>query len=396
MPRLLIDARLIVVNPKGVGRYAYQLCLQLAERLPEAWTLQILLPPPSLSLFPPNFRAKLIPQHPVSEFSSAFLLPRQVKSLNAQLLLKTYESAGYAREVPTVTVCHDIDRLILQAQGLRRGMLRSALDAYKSRLQRQAMQHSEFVVCNSEFTLRAVETDYGIPRSRMAVGYCAVDPRFYEFSARTDRDAVRRRYGVTNFILSFATGDPRENFRGYPAVIARMAVLGVNTCMLIAGVRHEMGYVRELRAELERSGLVEGKHFVFEDFLGVDRFQELAELYTAADFYLELSLHEGFGMQLVEAMACGTTCISSPRGALAEIGDRYALLVDPTNPEEIAATLKQAYDGDLHLKENCEQIQYTRKFSWDSVGATVTEILLQVADSAGMVEDAAADSPNEC
>src|SRR5271154_6329271 len=110
MPRLLIDARLIVANAKGVGRYAYQLCLQLANRLPADWSLQILLPPCSESLFPSNFRAELIPLPPATEVGSAFFLRSQIKRLDAQLLLKTFESAGYVHGVPTVTICHDIDR----------------------------------------------------------------------------------------------------------------------------------------------------------------------------------------------------------------------------------------------------------------------------------------------
>jgi glycosyltransferase involved in cell wall biosynthesis len=158
-----------------------------------------------------------------------------------------------------------------------------------------------------------------------------------------------------------------------------MAGLGLNTCLLIAGIRHGAPYVNELRAEFMRLGLIEGRHFVFEEFLGEDRFWDLAELYTAADFYLELSLHEGFGMQLIEAMACGTTCISSPRGALAEIGNRFVFLVDPTNVDEIASTVKRAYEGKLHLRDNYEQVQYANTYSWERVGETVAEILLQVA-----------------
>jgi len=206
-----------------------------------------------------------------------------------------------------------------------------------------------------------------------------VDPRFHQISQTTDKASVRGRYGVKNFVLVFATGDPRENFRCYPALAARMTALGVNTCLLVAGVKPCAPYAIELKAEFKRLGLVEGGHFIFEDFLGEDRFQDLAELYTTADFYLELSLHEGFGMQLLEAMASGTTCVSSPRGALAEVGDGHVLLVDPTNVDEIALIVKRAYEGKLNLRDNREQIQYTNSFSWEKVGNTVAEILLKVA-----------------
>jgi glycosyltransferase involved in cell wall biosynthesis len=380
MPRLLIDGTPVIKNPKGVGRYAYNLCLQLSKRLPDDWLLQILVNRENVRVFPENLRAELIPVEQASELARAFLvIPKYVKRLKPQVLLKSNDSAGHVRGTPTVTVCHDIDDLILKAQGGNRGLFRSAVDSCKHYYRRQALQRSDFVVCNSEFTREAVRSRYNVPHSKTAVAYCAVDPRFHQISQTTDKAAVRGRYGVTNFVLAFSTGDPRENSRCYPALAARMAALEVNTCLLVAGVTPDALYAIELRAEFNRLGLVEGRHFIFEDFLGEDRFRDLAELYSAADFYLELSLHEGFGMQLIEAMACGTTCVSSPRGALAEVGDGHVLLVNPTNVDEIALTVKRAYEGRLHLRDNREQVQYTNSFSWERVGNTVTEILLKVA-----------------
>jgi glycosyltransferase involved in cell wall biosynthesis len=380
MPRLLIDGTPVVPNPKGVGRYAYNLCLQLSKWLPEDWSLQILVNRGSVSVFPEKLRAELIPVEQVSELARAFfVIPKQINRLKSQVLLKTNESAGHVRRTPTVTVCHDIDDFIVEAQGGSRSLFRSALDTCKRYYRRQALQRSDFVVCNSAFTREAVREHYGIQHSKTAVAYCAVDSRFYKLSSATDQAAVRRRYLVTSYVLAFATGDPRENSRCYPALAARMAGLGLNTCLLIAGIRRGAPYANALRAEFMRLGLIEGRHFVFEEFLGEDRFRDLAELYTAADFYLELSLHEGFGMQLIEAMACGTTCISSPRGALAEIGNRFVFLIDPTNVDEIASTVKRAYERKLHLRDNYEQVQYANTYSWERVGETVAGILLQVA-----------------
>ena len=66
-------------------------------------------------------------------------------------------------------------------------------------------------------------------------------------------------------------------------------------------------------------------------------------------------------------------------GALAEIGNRFVFLVDPTNVDEIASTMKRAYEGKLHLRDNHEQVQYASTYSWERVGNTVAEVLLQVA-----------------
>jgi glycosyltransferase involved in cell wall biosynthesis len=381
MTRLLIDARPVVHDPKGVGRYAYHICLQLRDRLPEDWSFQILIHPENISVFPPGFPAEFLPVPHSSEIAGAlFEMPRQIRRVNPQILLKTDETSVALPKLPTVTVCHDVDQLIADARGVEPSPLRKLLDLYKRRLRRQTLQRSECVVCNSEFIRAAVQSHYDIPRQRTAVAYCAIDPRFYQLSAVTDRAAVRQKFGLRRYILAFATGDPRENSRQYPALAARLAAFGVDTCLLIGGIRKHLGpYASELEAEFQRLGLIPGRHFVLEGFLGGDRFPDLVDLYTAADFYLDLSRHEGFGMQLAEAMACGTTCISSPGGALAEVGGSHVLFVDPDNVEDIATKIKDAYDRDLQHRDNREQVEYTHKFSWDSAGIVIADVLRQTA-----------------
>src|SRR5260370_25696227 len=163
MPRLLIDGTPVIPNPKGVGRYAYNLCLQLARRLPEDWSIQSLVTRGRVSVFPEELRAQLIPVEPVSELARAFLvIPKQVNQLKTQLLLKTDDSAGHVRRVTTVAICHDIDDFILEAQGESRSLFRSSLDTCKRYYRRQSLRWSDFVVCNSKFTREAVQAQYCI------------------------------------------------------------------------------------------------------------------------------------------------------------------------------------------------------------------------------------------
>jgi glycosyltransferase involved in cell wall biosynthesis len=387
MPRLLIDATPVKPDAKGVGRYAYNACLQLAQRLPQDWTIHVLVHSEACALFPLDFRGKLVPVPHTSEIlHGVFALPNYTKKLRSDILLKTMESSGSVR-VPTVSICHDIDILILQAQGRYDSVLRRCINTVKRSLRQRALKNSKYVICNSNFTHGAVQRHYKIAQSRAAIAYCGVDPRFYEISSTVDKEEIRRRYGLLNFIVAFATGDPRENFKLLPAILQKLKELGTQVCFLIAGIRPAMPYATALRSHFQELGLVEGKDFIFKSFLAVDRFADLAEVYTAADFYLELSLHEGFGMQLAEAMACGTTCISSPNGALTEISDRHTIFIDPTNAEDVAEIIAHAYKAGLHLRDNQPQVSYTRKFSWDAMGEVVTRVLLKLADEGSVMQD---------
>jgi alpha-1,3-rhamnosyl/mannosyltransferase len=380
MPRLLIDGTPIHPNPKGVGRYAYQVCLRLADLLPNDWQIDVLVDEPSQSAFPNCERLNPVVVRNRSEIYKALvLLPIHARRLGSQVVLKSDESAGRVSGLPTVVVCHDIEELIWAAQNKKPGWLRRMVDNYKRWLRARTLRAADYVLCNSEFIREEIKRHYGIPAEKTRVAYCAVDERFYDRSALTEVSAVRRKYGVERFILAFATGDPRENFTVYADVAARLEQLGVPTCLLIAGIIRDAPYGRLLKEQFRAKGLIEGKHVVFEDFLGASRFDDLVDLYTAADFYLDLSLHEGFGMQLVEAMACGTTCVSSPNGALREIGDRYALFVDPLDANAIASCLKKAYEDEQEKRNNKEQVSYTRKFAWDQTALVVANALLQVS-----------------
>src|SRR5215813_10091502 len=112
MPRLLIDATPVKAEAKGVGRYAYHVCLQMAERLPKDWNLFILVHDYARSLFPRNFSGELVCIEYTSEIvHGAFRLSNYVRKLRADILFKSVESSGRVR-VPTVTICHDVDTLI--------------------------------------------------------------------------------------------------------------------------------------------------------------------------------------------------------------------------------------------------------------------------------------------
>jgi glycosyltransferase involved in cell wall biosynthesis len=87
--------------------------------------------------------------------------------------------------------------------------------------------------------------------------------------------------------------------------------------------------------------------------------------------------HEGFGLQLAEAMATGTTCISSGRGVLLEVGDSLTINFEKLEPAHIANKIVQCYREELHLRDNIAQVEYTKRFSWDDVGALVTHKLAE-------------------
>lgn len=379
MPRLVIDGRPLAKNPKGVGRYAYELCEQLSVLLPLDWDILVLVCNESLPVFSGKFRGKLIAVPLSSDLIAGHhTVPKAIKRIKGDILLKVNESVGWNYGIPYVTVCHDITALITQAQeslGPKMSFLQKVIYKIKNLSEIRGLQKSDFVICNSLFIQDAVQSYYDIESSRTAVGYCAIDTRFY-LSDKVKKQQVLQHYGIDRFILTFATGDFRENFNRLPDIIHLLKKSEISVPFIIAGVNREKLYFKEFEKRLLLLNLEEGKDYIIESFLTEKRFDDLVSLYTTADYYLELSLHEGFGMQLAEAMSCGTTCITTKKGALEEVaGDFGVFIEDPLDNTSIVNTIQKAYNLGLHDRENNAQIEYTRRFSWDNTSQTVADCL---------------------
>lgn len=376
MPRLLIDATPIDKNNKGVGRYAYQLCLQMSDRLPEDWEMAVLIYQGCAVPFPSGFRGQFIEIPLCSELVHGYYwTPRYCQQWQADALLRTHEFAGYQTGIYNVTVCHDISELIVKAQKLHRSPFRIVLDAGKQLLRNHMMRSSDLVVCNSEFTRLAVMERYGVAKAKTALGYCGVDERFYTKAPDVDKRRVLEKYAVDGFVLTFATGDPRENYQILPQIMRNLQKSGETYTLLIAGANSQRASTIALVKEFTSLGLQQGKHYIMETFLGEERFSDLVDLYTTADFYLELSLHEGFGMQLAEAMACGTTCLSTGYVSLAEVRGPFSISLDNQNTQEIADTIVDCYRKGLHGRSNDEQVAFSRRYNWDMAGKVVCNSL---------------------
>ena len=386
MPRLLIDGRALTNKPKGVGRYAYHLCCQLNDRLSKAWQVDVLVSDiQNIPTFSKDFRARFVPIPMVSELRTGFdILPKQIKKLGSDILLRPGEAIGSRYGIPIVTVCHDINEWIAEIQaslGQARSFPRLCLDKVKSFFIGRALRHSDYILCNSEFIRISACHYYGVQYQKTMLAYCGVDHRFYDYARQIGVAQVLEKYRLKNYVLTFATGDHRENFIRLPQVIKKLADENIETTFVIAGIHFEENYYAHLKCEFDRLGLIEEKHYLTLGFFGEDQFFDLVELYTAADFCLELSLHEGFGMQVAEAMACGTTCISSMKGALKEVADGYAIVIDdPRHDDAIAEVIKTAYQNNEHHRDNTAQIAYTKKFAWDHAGSVVTHCLLKTAE----------------
>ena len=264
MSRLLIDATPVAMDQKGVGTYAQQMCHQLARRLPENWRLLIMVHPGTLPALPEGPRIQLIKTPVTSELALAlFHRPAAIRKHQPDAVLLPWDCASARMQCLTIQICHDIDELICANQTETTSIFRRWLDAIKRRGRIASLRRASLVICNSSFTREQVIARYGVRRDRTALGYCGVDETLYEVSRSTDPKSVLNRYMLPRFVLTFSTGDSRENAGIIPDLISQLLKHETPIPLLVAGIQSEKE-LEHLRNTLIENGAKEGTHFVLE------------------------------------------------------------------------------------------------------------------------------------
>jgi glycosyltransferase involved in cell wall biosynthesis len=113
-------------------------------------------------------------------------------------------------------------------------------------------------------------------------------------------------------------------------------------------------------------------HVLFTGFVDDD---DLPDLYRGALLFVYPSLYEGFGLPVLEAMACGIPVVTSNSSSLPEVAGDAALLVDPRQPEALAAAMTSIiHDGGLRQALRSKGLVRARAFSWDAVAQKTLEV----------------------
>src|SRR5512143_325327 len=199
--------------------------------------------------------------------------------------------------------------------------------AYLRAMTRWSARHAARVIVISQSTRDDVVRFCGVPAERVTVVYCGADPQFRP-AARAAVEAFRAQKGLpAHFILYLGTLEPRKNV---PALVRAYAQMrGRNGAseapkLVIAGAKG-WGY-DAVFAAVEQSGLREDVIFP-----GYVPHEELPLWYNAADLFVYPSLFEGFGLPVLEAMACGAPVITSNVSSLPEVAGEAGILVDPAD-----------------------------------------------------------------
>ncbi|MGC8779506.1 MAG: glycosyltransferase family 4 protein [Anaerolineae bacterium] len=235
--------------------------------------------------------------------------------------------------------------------------------AYLSWITRAAVRKACRVIAVSESTRQDVIALYGVPADRVVVVPNGVAEAFRP-ADRSEVAAFRRRKGLPErFFLFLGTLEPRKNIERLLDAYAlflrdHAARMADRPCLVIAGAK---GWFYEaIFARVQRLNLADR---VF--FPGFVPAAELPWWYRAADLFIYPSLYEGFGLPVLEAMACGTPVITSNASSLPEVAGDAALLVPPDDADALAGAMARVWhEPALAAALREAGLKQASRFSW--------------------------------
>ncbi|MBP7687361.1 MAG: glycosyltransferase family 4 protein [Thermoflexales bacterium] len=282
------------------------------------------------------------------------IAPKLLATLRPDFAHFTNSIAPLTSPVPVVLTIHDLS-LFLQA---RTQPWRSLLTVRP--IVPLAARRAAAIITLSQYTRQDMIRRLKIDPGKVHVVYGAPAAQFKPIADDGELDRVRRQYGLPNrCVLYVGTLEPRKNIPRLLRAFAQVRRSHPEVRLVMAG---QLGWKhRAIWQEIESLELADAVQW-----LGYVPAADLPALYTLATAFAFPSIYEGFGLPVIEAMACGTPVLTSQATALAEVAGDAALLIDPLAVEAIAAGLRRLLD-DAALRDELRArgLHRAAEFSWE-------------------------------
>ena len=375
MRRIAIDYTAAIEQGGGIGRYVRELTAALARvdrrsdyRLFVAGAKRNQLPTAPGGNF--SWRPTVLSPRWLSRIWHRARLPLPIERFTGSIDLLHATDFTLPPSLPgtrTLLTVHDLS--FLRAPEATSPPLKRYLDAVVPRSVRRA----DHVLADSKATRSDLIALYNTPAEKITVLYSGVDRRFQpvtDFRRQMEKyNLVEKRYA-----LSVGTVTPRKN---YSRVIRALSQLGKEINDLNYVIVGGAGWTRdEIDATIAETGMRDRVHF-----LGFVPDADLPALYTGARMLILASLYEGFGLPILEAMACGTPVIAGNVSSLPEVVGDAGLLVDPSDIDAISGAIHRLENDDI-LRQRCVAagIERARAFTWERAAAQLQRVYQSLLD----------------
>jgi len=224
---------------------------------------------------------------------------------------------------------------------------------------RRSCQQAKRIITISESSKRDIHQFFNTPLDQIDVVYPGVDS-IYQPLPRQEIESFRQEKGIDRFILHVGTLQPRKNIATLLEAFAQLEAPDLDL-VLVGG----KGWLfADIFAKVQALNLENRVHFT-----GYVPDEELPLWYNAADLLLFPSFYEGFGMPIIEAMACGTPVVAANNSSIPEAVGNAGQLFAPRNVQECVDRITAVlHNPQLSAKMRALGLEHARQFSWDRAG----------------------------
>jgi glycosyltransferase involved in cell wall biosynthesis len=282
-----------------------------------------------------------------------FFLPKIFKRLSSTLLFSPLPEAPIYTDLRHIVTVHDL--IPLRFSGKKFSPLTSYFKYYVPRVLRSA----EHLLADSEATAQDLKSFYGISASKVTVVPLSYDAGNFKFLNLPSK----------NHFVYLGRFDIHKNIERIIEAFFESKLYQSCKLYLVGSVQSP--YISGLQAYIHHLGLTDTVLFL--DYVA---YQDLPVILNQALALLQPSLWEGFGLPILEAMACGTPIITSNISSLPEVAGEAGILVNPYNVSEIASAMKAvASNHQLRSELRAKGLERAQQFSWEKTARLTTDVL---------------------
>lgn len=370
---VVVDARYISRLQSGIGLYTQHLLRALAAIDPTTrYTYLTVSDGPDPGIRQPNFSPWVtrisFENHLVGDLWQSSYLPFRLAALGADLyhgpavflpLLKL----GYR----TVVTIHDLVAFLFPET------VPTKYGIYMRWMTRLSVRSADRIIADSEATREDLVRQLGVPPEKIRTIHAALGTGYEPVRDPARLEAVRRSYRLEGpYILFVGNLEPRKNLvRLIEAYALLRRRVRLPHRLVLAGKR---GWLyRPIFQAVERLGLQQ--EVIFTGYVAPE---DLPAVYSMAEVFAFPSIYEGFGLPVLEAMACGVPVVAGASGSIPEVAGDAALLVPPYQVEAIAEALHRVLtEAVLRAELTARGLARSRAFSWERVAIQTREVYQQ-------------------
>lgn len=372
-----LDISAGLAQSAGIGRYARQLALALQERASQSGL--------ALSLFHNHQANNRLPV-------ALEALPRSTAPLRNKawrlFIMGGLPMPGSWRgaidgcdlfhgtdviaprlNIPTLITIHDLTtyRFPQHHSLFNRLYLRWALPVMARR--------SQAIIADSYATQQDIVAFLDVPDAKVTAIHLGVDASFFSLREPAIIDADLATLGIrTPFLLAVGTLEPRKNLL---TLLRAYSTLPPSVPPLLLVGKHGWGKTSLIDA-IAQLGIKDRVHIT-----GYVPDAVLPSLYNAAEIFVYPSLYEGFGLPVLEAMACGAPVITSNVSSLPEVAGNAAVQVDPSRADDLAEAIRTLLESpDMRTRMRQAGIERSQCFTWDKCAQETLDVYHRVLEAA--------------